>query len=69
MSNEAPKPSTYFHQALLDPLPGGRWSGRGPRVVGSTPSPEVPAPAPAWSHDPCGPEPPLGWSVEDLGDG
>jgi hypothetical protein len=68
MSDDPTKAGTYFHQAQLDPLPGGRWSGRGPRGVGSTPSPEVPGAAPEWARDPCGPEPPLGFSVDEVPD-
>jgi hypothetical protein len=68
MTNEAPTPTTYFHQqALLDPQPGGRYRQRPVRINGSDPV-VVPPAAPAWSHDPCGPEPPLGYSVDEVPD-
>jgi hypothetical protein len=61
--DEAPKPSTYFHQALADPLPGGRWAGRRPNIVGTEPT-ATPLAVPDWCIDPTGPEPPLGYSVD-----
>jgi hypothetical protein len=68
MTNEAPTPSTYFHQqALADPQPGGRYRQPRPRVTGTEPSVDAPA-APNWSRDPCGPEPPLGYSVDEVPD-
>jgi hypothetical protein len=60
-----PKPTTYLAQTLLaDPAPGGRYAGPRPHVNGSEPTVPVGA-APEWSRDPCGPEPPLGYSVDD----
>jgi hypothetical protein len=62
--DDDPKPSTYFAQTLLaDPLPGGRYAGKRPRVTGTEPSVDALA-VPDWARDPCGPEPPLGYSVE-----
>jgi hypothetical protein len=63
MTDDDPKPSTYFHQALADPAPGGRWAGRRPHLTGTAPTVTPPA-VPEWCIDPTGPEPPLGYSVE-----
>jgi hypothetical protein len=66
MTDEAPKPTTYFHQTLLaDPAPGGRYRQRRAHIVGTEPTVE-PIAAPTWSADPVPDEPPLGFSVEST---
>jgi hypothetical protein len=53
--------STYLAMAMADPAEG-RFGVR-PQVTGAG---AVMLPAPEWSADPCGIEPPLGYSIEDL---
>jgi hypothetical protein len=67
MSNDDPKPTTYFHRSIIDlDAPGGRWAGPRPKVNGTAPTVE-PLAAPEWSKGPQpGTEPPLGYSVESL---
>jgi hypothetical protein len=59
---------TTFHQhaqAFADEVNQGRFAATGvPTVTGSTPVPQYPAGA--HQFDPCGPEPSLGFSVNDL---
>jgi len=68
MSNDKPK-STFHSIALagIDDERGGRYAAEGSKrtVIGSSPVayPAQPATSP-WHHDPCSPEPPLGYSVE-----
>jgi hypothetical protein len=67
MTND-PKPTTYFQQAVAEPPLGGRWAGKRPHVNGSEPTVPVAA-APNWHQGPQpGPEPPLGWSVDEVPD-
>jgi hypothetical protein len=60
---------TTFHQhaqAFADEVNQGRFAAIGvPTVTGSTPVPSYPA-AGAHQFDPCGPEPPLGYSVDQV---
>jgi hypothetical protein len=65
MSEE--KAATLFEQAIADAAaPKGRYVAQGEvRVVGHS---AVPLPAPLWSADPCGTEPPLGEDVNWLPD-
>jgi hypothetical protein len=63
---EGPEPTTYLGLAVAAPEVGGRF-GVKPVVVGAT---EVPVALPAsgpWASDPCGIEPPLGFSIEEVG--
>jgi hypothetical protein len=61
---------TMHEQALADMAAdaspsAGRWAKHHPTyVTGSGPGPNLPAPA--WSHDPCGTEPPLNEDVNWL---
>jgi hypothetical protein len=67
----ARKASTYHQlaEASANDLAGGRFAQSSPkqRVIGSSPIsyPELPENSP-WAKDPMPPEPPLGWSVNDL---
>ena len=69
MSNDKPK-STFHSIALagIDDERGGRYAAEGSKrtVIGSSPVayPAQPATSP-WHHDPCSPEPPLGYSVDE----
>jgi hypothetical protein len=61
--------STYFAQAraTLGQEVGGRYAAMARPVItgaGAYVVPKLPESSP-WSHDPCAPEPPLGYSVED----
>jgi hypothetical protein len=63
---QGPEPTTYLGLALSAPEVGGRF-GVKPVVVGSGPVPvAMPASGP-WAGDPCGIEPPLGFSIEEVG--
>jgi hypothetical protein len=60
---------TYFAQAraTLGQEVGGRYAAMARPVItgaGAYVVPRLPESSP-WSHDPCAPEPPLGYSVED----
>jgi hypothetical protein len=66
MTNEAPPPTTYFHQALIDTdAPGGRYRGRGPHVTGTEPT-VTPLAVPDWCIDPVPTEPPVGASADSA---
>lgn len=60
------EPTTMFAMAQAADLDGGgRYSGRErPAVTGAAPAPMLPAAS--WQHDPTGPEPRLGFRVDDL---
>jgi hypothetical protein len=58
-SGEAP--NTYLGLAVAEPV--GRF-GVKPMVTGSGP---VVLPGPAWCHDPTGQEPPLNFSIDEVG--
>jgi len=63
-----PKQASTFHQhAQADAdTPRGRFSAvSASYVVGTTGSPQYPAAA-AHQRDPCGPEPPLGYRIDEL---
>jgi hypothetical protein len=62
---QGPEPTTYLGLALSAPEVGGRFGSK-PVVVGSEPVPAaLPASGP-WAGDPCGIEPPLGFSIDEL---
>jgi hypothetical protein len=55
---------TFHDHALGDVGPGGRFSRLTPTsVTAATPGPKYPA-GPNWSHDPTGPEPVLGFPID-----
>jgi hypothetical protein len=58
---EGPQASTYLAMAVAEPV--GRFGVR-PMVTGAGFSA---LPGPAWCHDPTGTEPPLGFSIEEVG--
>jgi hypothetical protein len=61
---------TTFHQhaqAFADEVNQGRFAATGvPRVVGSTPVPNYPQASTPFQSDPVPPEPPLGFSIDQL---
>ena len=59
---QGPEPTTYLGLAVADEV-GGRF-GVKPMVTGSGP---LVLPGPAWCHDPTGIEPPLGFSIDEVG--
>jgi hypothetical protein len=59
---EGPQASTYLAMAMAEP--GGRFGAK-PMVTGAAEM--VVLPGPAWCHDPTGIEPPLGFSIEEVG--
>src|SRR6516162_8121907 len=54
------EPSTYLGMQVTAPAD----RGQRPQVPGAA---MVVLPAPAWCHDPCGDEPPLGYSIDEVG--
>jgi hypothetical protein len=63
--DKAEEPTTYLGLQVAAPEVGGRFGAR-PMVTGAT---EVPVALPAsgpWAGDPCGDEPPLGFSIDEL---
>ena len=63
MSNKSN--NTYFERAQADVEAelGGRWAKPRPMMSGQVPMQPEGSP---WSYDPVGPEPPLGYSVDEM---
>jgi hypothetical protein len=61
---QGPEPTTYLGLAVAAPEVGGRFGVR-PMVTGAAEM--VVLPGPAWCHDATGQEPPLGFSIEEVG--
>jgi len=71
MENDRKVMATYHShaQSSIDDERGGRYATEGSKqtVIGSSPIayPQQPSTSP-WHSDPCPPEPPLGYSVEEM---
>jgi hypothetical protein len=59
---QGPEPTTYLGMQVAAPVDRG---GQRPQVIGAAEM--VVLPGPAWCHDPTGIEPPLNFSIEEVG--
>ena len=59
---QGPEPTTYLGMQVSAPVDH---AGQRPQVTGATE--RVVLPGPAWCHDPTGQEPPLNFSIEEVG--
>jgi hypothetical protein len=63
---EGPQPTTYLGLAIAAPVERGH---ERPCITGATEQPMLPLRLPTnspWASDPCGTEPPLGFSIDEL---